>query len=82
MYLPYVQTFIDIYQASLNQKGKKVESHSNILDKANVETNNVLITNDPNTPIGIKGLDVSNFFEDLNEKIDHLIGGSVLGPDN
>ena len=73
---------MDLYQASLNLKGKKVESHFNTLDKANIEANNLLITDDPNTPIDIKGLDVSDFFEDPDGKIDHLIGGGVLGPDN
>ena len=67
--------FVDLYQASLNQNGKKVEFHSNTLDKANAKANNALIMDDPNTSIDIKGLDVSDIFEDFDEKIDHLIGG-------
>ena len=66
----------------MNQKGKKVESHSNTLNKANIEAKNELITDDPNTLIDINGLDVSDFFEDPNVMIDHLIGGGVLDLDN
>ena len=66
----------------MKQKGKKVESHSNSLDEATVEINNVLITDDSNTLINIKSLEVSNFFENLDEKIDHLIGGGILNLDN
>ena len=72
---------MDLYQASLKTKGKKVESYSNTLNEANDEANNALITNDPNTLIDIKGLDVLDFFKDPDGKIDYLIGG-VLGPNN
>ena len=61
--------FVDIYQASLKQKGKKVESHSNTLDEASAEANNALVTNDSNPPISIEGIDVSNFIKDLMEKL-------------
>ena len=41
-----------------------------------------MITNDPNVQIDIKALDVLNFFENPNGKIDYLIDGDVLGLDN
>ena len=66
----------------MNQKDKKIESHSNTLDETNDEANNALIKNDSNTLINIKGLDVLEFFKDLNGKIDHSISGGMLGPDN
>ena len=52
------------------------------MDKANVDANNALIMDDSNTLIDIKGLDFSIFFENPDGKIDHLIGGRVLGLDN
>ena len=67
---------------SLNQNGNKVEYHSNTLEEANVKANNALVTNNSNPLISIESLDVLNFFEDPNEKIDHLISGGVIGPDN
>ena len=73
---------MELYQASLNQNDNKVKYHSNTLQKANVEANNALVKDDSNPPISIKGLDVSDFFEDPNGKIDHLISGGVIDPDN
>ena len=59
----------------MEQNEKKIESHSNALDETNAKTNNAIVMDYSNTPIDIKGLDVSNFFEDPNGKIEHLIGG-------
>ena len=50
---------VKLYQTSLKEKGK---------DK--IETNLI----DDDDPLDITHLDVSDFFEDPNGKIDHLIG--------
>ena len=50
---------VKLYQTSLKEKGKE-----------KIETN--LINSDD--PVDITHLDVSDFFEDSNGKIDHLIG--------
>ena len=63
----------------IKSKWKQVKYHNNTLEEANAEANNVLVTDDSNPPISIEGLDVSNFFEDPNGKIDHLISGGVIG---
>lgn len=49
---------VKLYQASIKKKGKKVET--NFIDH--------------NDPVDITHLDVSDFFEEPNGKIDHLIG--------
>ena len=72
---------MDLYQALLKQKGKKVESHSNTLDEENVEANNAMATNNSNHSISIKGLDVSDFFENSSGDIGHLISGGVINSD-
>ena len=74
--------FVDLYQASMKQNGKKFESHSNTLGETNVEANNALVTDDSNNLVNIKDLDVSDFFEDPDGKIDYLIGCDVFGSDN
>ena len=66
----------------MKDKGKKVETHSIALGEVDVKANNAMIMDNLNPSIDIKGLDVSDFFQDLDEKIDHFIGGGVLGPDN
>ena len=63
--------FVNLYQASI-----KVESHSidNADEEASIEINNALvihmasINEIPLVPIKAKSLDVSNFFEDHDEK--------------
>ena len=65
--------FVELYQASIKSKGKKVKSHSidNIDD---IETNNALVlhTFPINevliAPIEAKSLEISNFLEDQKEK--------------
>ena len=49
---------VDLYQAPKKEKGKEIER--NFIDHEN--------------PIDITHLDVLDFFEDPNGKIDHLIG--------
>ena len=70
------------YKTSLRNNGKKVELCSTVFDKVDVKANDAMITDNLNAPIGIKGLDVSDFIKGHNEKIDHLIGGGVLDPAN
>ena len=50
--------FVDLYQASIKAKGKGVEM--NFIDG--------------DDPVDLTHLDVSDFFENPNRKIDHLIG--------
>ena len=78
--------FVDLYQASLEQNSKQLESHSNALKEANVkanaETNNAMVMDNSNLSIKIKDLDVSDFFEDPSGDIGHLIDDGVIGPNN
>ena len=74
--------FADLYQASLEQNAKKFESHPNALEEANAETNNALVIYNSSAPINTKGLEVFDFFENLDGKICHLGGGVVIGPNN
>ncbi|XP_039688731.1 uncharacterized protein [Medicago truncatula] len=62
---------VDLYQQSLKNKGKKVETHYayNDGDDADYDIYGDLDT----TP-----LDIGDFFEDPNEKIDHLIGDGTV----
>ena len=53
---------MDLYQASLEQNGKKFESHSNALEEADAEENNALVMYNSNFPINTKGLKNFNFF--------------------
>ena len=61
--------FVELYQASIKSKGKKVESHSieNIKD---IETNNALILHTAPinevslAPVEAKSLEISDFLED------------------
>ena len=57
-YLSYFKALVDLYQASIKAKGKKVEIN--------------FIDNDG--PVDLTHLNVSNFFENPNGKINHLIG--------
>ena len=72
--------FVDLYQASLDKKGKQIESHTTILEENSPEANNALVVYNATFSIDIKNLNVSNFFEDPNNEIGHLIGGVVIGP--
>ena len=54
----------------------------NALKKENAEANNALVMYNFNAPINIKGLKVSNFFEDSDGKIGHIGGGGVIDPNN
>ena len=85
-HIPVVRKyFADLYKASLKDKSKHVKAHAtkNALKEANAEVNNALVMYNSNAPINIKGLKVSNFFEDLDGKIGHLIGcGGVIGLNN
>ncbi|XP_039687091.1 uncharacterized protein [Medicago truncatula] len=62
---------VDLYQQSLKNKGKKVETHYayNDGDDADYDIYGDLDT----TP-----LDIGDFFEDPNGKIDHLIGDGTV----
>ena len=66
--------FLDLYQASIKGKGKRVESHSVDNVEENIEINNDLvlhiasISEVPITPIEAKPLDISDFIEDQDEK--------------
>ena len=53
---------VDLYQASLNGKGKETNfvDHNNFLDSFD--------------GVDVTHLDISDFFEDPTGKIDHLIG--------
>ena len=57
----------------MDKKKKKIESHATILEEDTIDVQNA------NPPIDIKNLDVSDFFEDPNGEIGHLIGGGVIG---
>ena len=71
---------MDLYQASV--KGKIFETHyiENTYDATNIEVNNALVegiptamVNDiPDTLIKAKLLEVSNFFEDLDDQLKSL----------
>ena len=73
--------FANLFQASLKQNGKKVESHSNTIDEENVEENNAMATDNSNSLISIKGLHVSDFFEDPSGDIGYFITGGVISSD-
>ena len=63
---PTQKHFVELYQASIKGKGKRVESHS----VEDIETNNALVlhttsTNEvPLAPTEAKSLEISDFFED------------------
>ena len=60
---------MDIYQASLKYKGKKVETHSRALDETDVEANNVMIADDTNAPVDIKDLMSRTSLKALMERL-------------
>ena len=68
--------FVDLYKASLDKKGKKIESHATTLEEDTTDIQNA------NPLIDIKNLDVSDFFEDPNGEIRHMIGGGVISPED
>ena len=71
---------MDLYQASLDKKGKQIESHTTaILEENSIAANNALVVYNATPPIDIKNLNVLDFFEDPNDEIRHLIGGGVIG---
>ena len=71
---------MNLYQASLDKKGKQIESHAVVLEETGIEANNALVVYNATPLIDIKNLDVSKFFEDPNGEIGHFIGGGVIGP--
>ena len=60
---------MELYQASIKGKGKRVESHS-IENIEDIETNNALVLHTapinevPLVPVEAKSLEISNCFED------------------
>ena len=46
------------------------------------KANNALVEYNATPPIDIKNLNVSDFFEDPNGEIGHLIGGGVISPED
>ena len=61
---------IDLYQASIKEKGKGIEMNF----AHNSDPEDHMGYSDIPNKVDITHLDVSNFFEDANGKIDHLIG--------
>ena len=61
---------VDLYQTSIKEKGKGIEM--NFAHHSDPEYHKGY--SDIPNKMDITHLDVSNFFEDANEKIDHLIG--------
>ena len=61
--------FVDLYQASFKNTGKRGESHAIEINPAaitTVEANNISVGGTPLTPeVANASLDVSDFFEDL-----------------
>ena len=57
-YLLYSKHFVDLYQASIKAKGNEVEM--NFIDSDGL--------------VDLTHLDVSDFFENPNGEIDHIIG--------
>ena len=74
--------FVDLYKVLLDKKGKKIEFYATTLKEDTTDANNVLVVYNANPPIDIKNLDISNFFENPNGEIGHLIGGRVIGPED
>ena len=73
---------MDLFKASLDKKGKKIESHTIALEEDTTDANNALVVHNENPSIDIKNLDVLDFFKDPNGKIGHLIGGVIGLEDN
>ena len=74
--------FVDLYKASLDKMGKKIESHATTLEEDTTNAHNALVVYNANPQIDIKNLDISDFFKDPNGEIVHLIGGGVIGPED
>ena len=62
LYLSLKKHFVDLYQASLNKKGKQIESHTATLEKNNIGGNNALVVYNATPLIDIKDLNVLEFF--------------------
>ena len=81
-YLSYAKTLCGLIQGFVGQRKKKIESHSSALEEDVTNVNNALVVYNKDPQIDIKSLEVSNFFEDPNGEIGHLIGGGVIGPED
>ena len=63
--------FVDLYYASVKRKNKQIET--NFIDGKDImDPDDHFFDDDGAVPL--KHFDVSDFFEDLSGKIDHLIG--------
>ena len=72
--------FLDLYQVSLKDKAKHVETHAtkNAFVKANVEINNVLVKKISFAPEVLNSLEVFDFLRILIDIIRHQISGQQL----
>ena len=52
---------MDLYQASLDKKGKQIESHTGSLEENNTDANNAIVVYNAIPPIDIKNLNAFNF---------------------
>ena len=68
-YLSYGKTFRGLILASLDKKGKQIESHAAVLEKNSLEANNTLIVYNATHPIDIKNHDVSVFLSIVMVKL-------------
>ena len=66
---------MDLYHALLAQDGKKFKSNANALEETNIEAYNALMMHNSSDPINTKGVDDSNYFEDLDGQISPISGG-------
>ena len=78
-YLSYAKTLCGLIQSFVGQRKKKIESHATTLEEDVTNVNNALVVYNEDPQIDIKSLEVSDFFEDPNGEIGHLIGGGVIG---
>ena len=70
---------MDLYQTFIKSEDKNFETHfiENTLVETNVEVNNALIENNPLALVGVKFLEVTDFFEDCVPRISHHISGRL-----
>ena len=63
----------------MKSEEKNFETHfiENTVVETNVEVNNALIENNPFALIGVKFLEVTDFFEDCMPRISHQISGRL-----
>ena len=71
-YLSYAKTLCGLIQSFIGQEGKKDWISYNYSWRGYYDVQNA------NPLINIKNFDVSDFFEDSNNEIGHLIGGGVI----